>query len=42
MNGRRKITQSSIEVDAETKENTMKTEQKLDGRYMEGHDLKKP
>jgi hypothetical protein len=26
-NGRRKITQNSIEVDAETKENTRKTEE---------------
>ena len=32
-NGRRKITQNSIEVDAETKESTRKTEEKLDGRY---------
>jgi len=31
-NGRRKITQNSIEVDAETKETTRKTEEKLDGR----------
>jgi len=28
-NGRRKITQNSIEVDAETKESTRKTEEKL-------------
>jgi hypothetical protein len=41
-NGRRKITQSSIEVDAETKESTKKTEEKLDGRYNEGHEPKKP
>jgi len=41
-NGRRKITQNSIEVDAEIKESTRKTEQKLDGRYKEGHDRKKP
>ena len=27
------ITQNSIEVDAETKESTRKTEEKLDGRY---------
>jgi hypothetical protein len=33
-NGRRKITQNSNEVDAETKESTRKTEEKLDGRYM--------
>jgi hypothetical protein len=32
-NGRRKIIQYSIEVDAETKESTRKTEEKLDGRY---------
>jgi hypothetical protein len=31
-NGRRKITQNSIEVDAETKESTRKTEEKLDGK----------
>ena len=31
-NGRRKTTQNSIEVDAETKESTRKTEEKLDGR----------
>jgi len=36
--GRRKITQNSIEVDAETKESTRKTEEKLDGRYNEGHE----
>jgi len=41
-NGRRKITQKNIEVDAETKESTRKTEEKLDGRYMEGHEGKKP
>jgi hypothetical protein len=35
-NGRRKITQNSIEVDAETKESTRKTEEKLDERYKEG------
>jgi len=37
-NGRR----NSIEVDAETKESTRKTEEKLDGRYKEGHERKKP
>jgi len=37
-NGRRKITENSIEVDAETKESTRKTEEKLDGRYKEGHE----
>ena len=36
--GRRKITQNSIEVDAETKESTRKTKEKLDGRYKEGHE----
>jgi hypothetical protein len=41
-NGRRKITQNSIEVDAETKESKKKTEEKLDGRYKEGHERKKP
>jgi len=37
-NGRRKITQNSIEVDAVTKESMRKTEEKLDGRYKEGHE----
>jgi hypothetical protein len=32
----------SIEVDAETKESTRKTEEKLDGRNKEGHERKKP
>jgi hypothetical protein len=41
-NGRWKITQNSIEVDAETKEGTRKTEEKLDGRYKEDHERKKP
>jgi hypothetical protein len=41
-NGKRRITQNSIEVDAETKESTMKTKEKLDGRYKEGHERKKP
>jgi hypothetical protein len=40
--GRRKITQNSIEVDTETKESTKKTEEKLDGRYKESHERKKP
>jgi hypothetical protein len=31
-----------FEVDAETKESTRKTEEKLDGRYKEGHERKKP
>jgi hypothetical protein len=35
-NGRRKITQNNIAVDAETKESTRKTKEKLDGRYKEG------
>jgi len=37
-NGRRKIPQNSIEVDAATNESTRKTEEKLDGRYKEGHE----
>jgi hypothetical protein len=37
-----RITQNSIEVVAETKESTRKTEEKLDGRYKEGHKRKKP
>jgi len=41
-NDRRKITQNSIEVDAVTKVSTRKTEEKLDGRYKEGHERKKP
>jgi len=41
-NGRRKITQNSIEMDAETKGNTRKTEEKLGGMYKEGHERKKP
>jgi hypothetical protein len=40
-NGRRKITQNSIEVDAKTKESTRKTEEKLDGTN-KGHARKKP
>jgi hypothetical protein len=40
-NGRKKITQNSIEVDAKTEESTMKTEEKLDGRYREGYERKK-
>jgi hypothetical protein len=35
-NGRRKITQNSIEVDVETKESTRKNEEKLNGRYKKG------
>ena len=41
-NGTRKITQNSIEMDAEIKEITRKTEEKLDGRYKEDHKRKKP
>jgi hypothetical protein len=41
-NGRRKITQNSIAVDAETKESTRKTEGKLDGGNKESHERKKP
>jgi hypothetical protein len=41
-NGRRKITQNSIEVDAEIKESTRKTEEKLDGRYKVVHERKQP
>jgi hypothetical protein len=37
-NDRRKTAQNSIEVDAETKESTRKTEEKLDGRNKEGHE----
>ena len=37
-----KITQNSVEVDAEIKESTRKTEEKLDGRYKGGHEQKKP
>ena len=32
----------NIKVDAETKQSTRKTEEKLDGRYKEGHERKKP
>jgi hypothetical protein len=41
-NGRRKIAQNNIEVDAKTKESTRKTGEKLDGRNKEGHERKKP
>jgi len=41
-NGRRKTAQSSIEVDAETKGSTRKTEEKLNGSNKEGHERKKP
>jgi hypothetical protein len=36
------ITQNSTEEDAETKESTRKTEEKLDGKYKEDHKRKKP
>jgi hypothetical protein len=29
-------------VDAETKESTRKTEEKLEGKYKEGHERRKP
>jgi hypothetical protein len=32
---------NNIEADAETKESTRKTEDKLDGKYKEGHERKK-
>jgi hypothetical protein len=41
-NGRGKITPNITEVDGETKESTTMTEEKLDGRYKEGHERKKP
>jgi hypothetical protein len=41
-NGRRKITQNNTEVDAETKQSTRKTKEKLDGRCKEDHERKKP
>jgi len=31
-----------MEVNAETKESTRNTEKKLDGKYKEGHERKKP
>jgi hypothetical protein len=40
-NGRRKITQNSIKVDAEIKASTRETEEKPDGRYKEGLERKK-
>jgi hypothetical protein len=36
-NGRRKIAQNNVEVDAETIESTRKTKEKLVGRYKERH-----
>jgi hypothetical protein len=41
-NDRRKITQNNIEVDAETKEGTRKTVEKLDERYKKGYKRNKP
>jgi len=41
-NGRRKIAQNIIELDAKTKESTRKTEEKLYGRNKEDHERKKP
>ena len=41
-NGRGKIAQDSAEVDARTKENTRKIEEKLEGRNKEGHERNKP
>jgi hypothetical protein len=38
----KEVTQNSIEADAETKESTRKTEEKLDGSYKEGRERKKP
>jgi len=37
-NGRRKIAQNSIEVDAKTRESMRKTKEKLDERNKEGHE----
>jgi len=37
----KEVTQNNIEVDAETKDSTRKTEEKLDGVYKEGHERKK-
>jgi hypothetical protein len=41
-NGRRKVAENSIEVEAKTKESMRKTKEKLDGRNKEGHERKKP
>jgi hypothetical protein len=40
-NERREIAQNNIEVDAETKDSTRKTEEKLDERYKESRKRKK-
>jgi hypothetical protein len=37
-----RLAKISFEVDTETKKSTRKTEEKLDGRYKEGHKRKKP
>jgi len=37
-NGRRKTAQNSTEVNAETKQSTRKTNEKLVGRNKEGHE----
>jgi hypothetical protein len=41
-NGRKKIAQNSIEVDAKTKESMRKTEERLDKINQEGHERNKP
>jgi hypothetical protein len=41
-NGRRKIAPNSSEMDAKTKDNTRKVEEKLDGKNKEDHERKKP
>jgi len=38
----KEVAQNNIEVDAETKESTRKTEEKLDRRHKESHERKKP
>jgi hypothetical protein len=37
-----RLPKNRIKMDAKTKESTRKTEEKLGGRYKEGHELKKP
>jgi hypothetical protein len=37
-----KMTQNSIEANAETKDSTRKTEEKQDGWYKKGHEQNKP
>jgi hypothetical protein len=41
-NGRGTIAQDSIVVDARAEESTRETEEKLDGRSMEGHEREEP